>query len=88
MHVFTFIIWAIWKMYNSTEGHCRYNFGWSPLRLLPFNVDASYHEFHHSKNDGNYSGTVYLYDFLFGWNKSYWEYKFGENFKKMDEALE
>jgi sterol desaturase/sphingolipid hydroxylase (fatty acid hydroxylase superfamily) len=44
---------------------------------------ASYHDFHHSKNIGNFAGSVYLWDTIYKENDIYWE-KFIENAKIND----
>lgn len=65
--------WQIWKIYISSEGHSGYEIEISPTRVLPFVSGASYHDFHHSKNIGNYAGSVYLWDTVFEENTLYWE---------------
>ena len=32
-----------------------FEFPWSPFRLLPFSASATYHDYHHSHNRGNFS---------------------------------
>jgi len=68
----------VFKLYNTSEGHSGYVFKWSPSRLLPFNWDVSYHEFHHSKNDGNYATSFYIVELLLGFNKSFFKYRYGK----------
>jgi sterol desaturase/sphingolipid hydroxylase (fatty acid hydroxylase superfamily) len=78
VHIFTFILWEIFKFANSAEGHSGYAVPWIPSRLLPFHYDSSYHDFHHSKNVGNYSTTFYLFELILGYNKAFFEYKLGK----------
>lgn len=76
-----FFLWQVWKIFISTEGHCGYNFPWSPTRIFFFVSDPSFHDYHHSKNVGNYCGSIYLWDF---WNGSAQSY-FLENGIDIDE---
>ena len=61
-HCFMFLFWQMWKIFESTEAHCGYEFPWSPIRILPFASGPSFHDFHHSKNVGTYCGIIYLWD--------------------------
>lgn len=73
VHCFTFFFWQAWKMMVSTEGHCGYNFPWSPTRIFLFVSDPSFHDYHHSKNVGNYCGSIYLWDHFNGSAQKYFE---------------
>lgn len=61
-HIFTFYLWSIWRTSEGTDGHSGYEFPWSPFRVLPFSAGASFHEFHHTKNIGNYSSFFTIWD--------------------------
>jgi sterol desaturase/sphingolipid hydroxylase (fatty acid hydroxylase superfamily) len=74
IHFFTFILWAMMRMGETLDGHCGYEFSWSPYRLVPFSSSARYHDFHHSHNIGNYSSLFSLWDTIFGTNKVYNKY--------------
>ncbi len=63
-HCFMFFSWQIWKIFISTEGHSGYEFPWSPTRIFFFVSGPSFHDFHHSKNVGNFCGVIYLWDFI------------------------
>ena len=41
--------------------------------MLPFETDASYHDFHHFKNVGNYGGKMTIWDSLFDMNTDYYQ---------------
>ena len=79
-----FVTMNIWGLYRVTEGgdaHCGYEFPWSPFRLIPFSgilcvmlAPASYHNYHHSHNKGNYATFFCIWDTIFGTNQSYYEY--------------
>jgi sterol desaturase/sphingolipid hydroxylase (fatty acid hydroxylase superfamily) len=83
MHFFTFIIWSMYRLAETTDGHSGYEFSWSPYRLIPFSASATYHEFHHSYNMGNYSSFFVTWDTFFGTNKMF--YRIYEKKKKLEE---
>jgi sterol desaturase/sphingolipid hydroxylase (fatty acid hydroxylase superfamily) len=58
----------------STEAHCGFNIPWSPTKVLLFGCDSSYHDYHHSKNIGNYCDNIYLWDYFNGSSGSYFHY--------------
>lgn len=64
VHCFMFFFWQVWKIYTSTESHSGYYFPWSPSRVLFCVSDSSFHDFHHSKNVGNFGGIIYLWDYF------------------------
>lgn len=78
VHIFIFIFWQTYKLYNSAEGHCGYEFPWSPTRVLPLIYGARYHDFHHSKNVGNYATSFYLIELLWGTNKVFFDRELAE----------
>ena len=55
MHLWTLLVWTAVRIGETNDGHGGYEFSWSPYRLIPFMVPASYHDFHHSRNNGNYA---------------------------------
>jgi len=73
MHVFTYIIWNIFRNAESSDGHSGYEFSWSPFRLLPFATSATYHDFHHLYNIGNFSSFFSLWDTISGTNVKFYE---------------
>lgn len=73
-HIVTWYLWLIVRILETTDGHCGYEFSWSPFRLLPFSGSANYHNFHHSHNVGNYSSFFTYWDSLCQTNKHYWKY--------------
>ena len=34
------------RVMETVDGHCGYEFSWSPYRLLPFSGSSEYHNFH------------------------------------------
>jgi sterol desaturase/sphingolipid hydroxylase (fatty acid hydroxylase superfamily) len=72
MHFCSYILWGTLRIIESIDGHCGYDFSWSPFRLIPFSSSAAYHDFHHSHNVGNYSSFFSFWDTIFGQNKAYY----------------
>ena len=58
---------------TSSEGHAGYEFPWSPVRVMPFIAGPSFHDHHHSTNSGNFAGSVYILDVLFGTSDLYFD---------------
>jgi plant 4alpha-monomethylsterol monooxygenase len=65
-HVVTLWIWFAFRQWEAAEGHCGYEFPWSPTHLLPLNDGAIHHDAHHAKVKGNYAGFFPWTDALFG----------------------
>jgi methylsterol monooxygenase/4-alpha-methyl-delta7-sterol-4alpha-methyl oxidase len=72
MHLVTFWMWIILRVGESVDGHCGYDFSWSPFRLLPLSGSSTYHDFHHSANVGNYCSLFTFWDTVFHTNRDYW----------------
>ena len=83
MHFATFLLWVFVRIGESLDGHSGYEFSWSPYRLIPFSTSASYHNFHHSHNVGNFSSFFSLWDTIFGCNKAYYQF-----YERVREAKE
>jgi len=79
MHVFTTMIWAILRVLEIHDGHSGYEFPWSIFRLIPFGTDATYHDFHHTRNVGNYSSFMTIWDSVFNTNIDFYEKYPGSN---------
>lgn len=71
MHVVTVFCWYMVIVGESIDGHCGYDFSFSPYRLIPLSGSAEYHDYHHSRNVGNYSSFFSLWDTVFGTNRAY-----------------
>lgn len=65
-HVVVLWIWIAWRQWEAAEGHCGYDFPWTPTHLLPFNDGAVHHDFHHARVHGNYAGFLTHVDRLLG----------------------
>lgn len=65
-HVAVLWLWVVFRQWEAAEGHCGYDFPWTPTHLLPFSHGALHHDFHHARVRGNYAGFLPLWDKLFG----------------------
>ena len=73
-HFFTLLMWFALRTGETIDGHCGYDFSWSPYRLLPFSGGAQYHDYHHSHNVGNYSSFFTFWDTICGSNRHYFQF--------------
>ena len=48
MHLSTLAMWFIIRSLEALDGHCGYEFTWSPFRLIRFTESSKIHNFHHS----------------------------------------
>lgn len=74
VHLATYALWGALRIFETIDGHCGYEFSWSPYRLLPLSGSANYHNYHHTHNVGNYGSFFMIWDLLMGTNKSYFSY--------------
>ena len=79
VHLVTYVLWLIIRVFETLDGHSGYEFSWSPFRLLPLSGSASYHNYHHTNNDGNYGSFFMVWDTVMGSNKNYFNYLEKEN---------
>jgi len=75
VHLATFYIWLTIRIVETIDGHCGYEFSWSPFRLLPLSGSSEYHNFHHSHNSGTYGSFFTFWDTICGTNKDYFALK-------------
>lgn len=74
VHLVTVTMWVAMRVTETIDGHSGFEFSWSPYRLLPFSGSASYHNYHHTHNVGNYSSFFTMWDTLCGTSNNYWAY--------------
>ena len=65
-HILVLWLWVIIRQWEAAEGHCGYDFPWTPTHWLPFSHGALHHDFHHARVRGNYAGFLPLWDRIFG----------------------
>lgn len=75
VHIFTVIIWVSFRLVESMDGHCGYDWPWGISNWVPLCAGGDYHFFHHSNNVGNYGAIVHVFDTLCGTNKDYLQYQ-------------
>jgi methylsterol monooxygenase/4-alpha-methyl-delta7-sterol-4alpha-methyl oxidase len=73
MHILTLFAWYAVRTGETLDGHCGYEFSWSPYRLVPFSGSSEYHDWHHSENIGNYASFFRIWDTVFGTNKDFYK---------------
>ena len=73
LHFWTLMLWGVLRVAESHDAHCGYELPWSIFRIIPFGADATYHHFHHSKNVGNYSTFMTIWDTVFNTNTEFYE---------------
>ena len=71
VHIFSVIIWLTFRVIESSDGHCGYDWPWALSHWLPFSAGGNYHFFHHSRNSGNYGAILHIMDTLSGTNNEY-----------------
>ena len=87
MHTFTVFAWVLLRTSEGLDGHCGYDFSWSPFRLLPFSGSSFYHDFHHTHNVGNYGSFFCLWDTVLGTNRDFQKYNEDRaNYEKLKAA--
>ena len=88
VHLFTFFFWGFIRAIETHDGHSGYEFPWSIFRIVPFCTDATYHDFHHTKNVGNYGSFSSVWDTIFDTNTDFYEaYPEGSRDYKEQKAL-
>ena len=71
VHIFTSYIWHFYLVAQTSEVHSGYRFPWFPFGIYPFAADISYHDYHHSRNVGNYGNYSMIWDTICGTNKHF-----------------
>ena len=71
VHIYTIIIWFTFRVVETNDGHCGYDWPWAQAELLPLSAGGNYHAFHHSRNSGNYGAMIHFIDTLLGTNEDY-----------------
>eukprot|EP01121_Diplochlamys_sp_Union-15-3_P020560 TRINITY_DN803_c0_g1_i1.p1 TRINITY_DN803_c0_g1~~TRINITY_DN803_c0_g1_i1.p1 ORF type:complete len:282 (+),score=24.82 TRINITY_DN803_c0_g1_i1:47-847(+) len=74
-HMFVLWVWLFFRVFQTIEAHCGYDFPWSPRHWIPFWGGAEFHDFHHETFSGNFSSTFTIWDRVFGTDVKYRERK-------------
>lgn len=46
-HIFTIYVFLFFRLYQTIEHHCAYEYPWSPSKWLPLWSGAQFHDYHH-----------------------------------------
>lgn len=74
-HAFTQFQFGLWLLTANFDDHLGYSFPWTCVRWFPFSAGTDAHEFHHSVNMGCYGSKLSIWDWLFGTDKVYEEWR-------------
>lgn len=74
MHYYSHMVWMLIRVNETADGHSGYDFPWSPYRIMPLGTSATYHDYHHLHNVGNYSSVFRTWDTFFGTNKTFYKH--------------
>lgn len=66
VHILTYFMWVIFRIFETSEGHSGYEFSFSPFRLCFFSSGQEFHNFHHLYFVNNYSSFFVYWDYIFG----------------------
>jgi len=70
-HLFTIGVWLFFRVVETMDAHCGYEFPFSPFRLLGWcMLGTEGHDWHHSHNRGNY-GMLIFWDSLCGTDREF-----------------
>ena len=72
IHITTWFAWVFIRAFITSEGHSGYEVPWSPYAIIPFTGTIGYHDFHHTRNQGNYEGTFVFIDTFLKTNTLFW----------------
>lgn len=84
-HIYLFWTWNVIRLLEGIDGHCGYDFWFSPFRYFPFRPGANVHDYHHSHNIGNYGSFFTFWDTVCGTNMNYEDYKKRKALKETDQ---
>ena len=72
-HVISYGGWIMFRFIETHEGHSGIHLPVSPFSVFPFSAGATYHNYHHLKNEGNFASFMTIWDRIFGTNQSFIE---------------
>ena len=72
VHIGTYALWLVLRIWKTTEAHSGYDFPITPFGCLPFTGSSRFHNYHHLHFKGNYGSFFIFWDYLCGTiNKRY-----------------
>eukprot|EP00939_MAST-03C_sp_MAST-3C-sp1_P004056 g4056.t1 len=76
MHLSTFLVWTVIRISEIVDAHSGYKLPFSPWEIsMRIQGGADRHEFHHSHNKGSYGSFTKFWDWAFGTDEPYNEWK-------------
>lgn len=79
MHTGVLLMWIFFRVCESSDAHCGYDL---PMCIFQLGRPADRHDFHHSKNMGNFGAFFMFWDYVCGTDKVYWQDKANKSAKK------
>eukprot|EP00164_Ancoracysta_twista_P004320 GFYU01005819.1.p1 GENE.GFYU01005819.1~~GFYU01005819.1.p1 ORF type:complete len:265 (-),score=38.09 GFYU01005819.1:115-909(-) len=73
-HLLTLWVYFALRLWQGVDDHIGYDFPWD-IGRLPFIGGTAYHDWHHSKNIGNFASCFTFFDYFLGTDTGYWEYR-------------
>lgn len=76
VHFYTYLVYLVFRIIETTNGHSGYEFPWfACFDLVPLRGTVGLHEYHHSGAAfwGNYSGMTTVCDTIWGTNTKFWK---------------
>jgi len=74
-HLVTVYIWITMRLLQVIDAHSGYDFPWSLHNVIPFWGGADFHDFHHMAFTNNYSSSFRIWDWIFGTDQKYQEFR-------------
>ena len=74
-HGLTQFQFGLWVLTANFDDHLGYAFPWSAVRWFPLSAGTDAHEYHHSVNMGCYGSKLSLWDWIFGTDNVYIEWR-------------
>lgn len=74
IHLITLLVWHCFRILETCEVHCGYEWSWSQLSFLPWKLNVEKHDFHHSHNVGNFGSEFGFWDSLMGTSQAFATY--------------
>jgi len=74
-HGVTQLQFGLWLLTSNFDDHLGYAFPWSSVRWFPWSAGTDAHEYHHSVNMGCYGSKLSLWDWMFGTDNVYNEWR-------------
>ena len=87
LHLVSVIAFVLWQNSSNIDEHCGYEFLWMYTKISPFMTTASFHNWHHLVNVGNYAAHTLIWDGIFGTSIQYFDFYANQQDKKKDKGI-